>query len=212
MAAVVTATAAVLMDKARRKRRRRMRKRLMSTRRYWVHPIIQNREERRQFKILYNDLLQHEEKFFNYSQMSVNSFDELLRLLGTRLEYQNTTFRNSVEPAERLLVTLRYLATGNSFASLHYEFKLGKSTVSTIVLRDVVMRKPNKEEWNTKAELFWERCNFPNCVGAIDGKHIRIVRPVGSGTKFFNYKKYFSFVLLAMADANYSFTYIDIVS
>ncbi|PIO23178.1 hypothetical protein AB205_0203050, partial [Aquarana catesbeiana] len=170
----------------------------MSTRRYWVHPIVQNREERGQFRILYNDLRQHEEKFFNYSRMSVNSFDELLRLLGTRLENQNTTFRNSVEPAERLLVTLRYLATGNSFASLHYEFKLGKSTVSTIVrdtciaiwevLRHVVMRKPNKEEWNTKAELFWERCNFPNCVGAIDGKHIRIVRPVGSGSKFFNYK------------------------
>ncbi|PIO35237.1 hypothetical protein AB205_0055390, partial [Aquarana catesbeiana] len=199
-----------------------MRKRLMSTRRYWVHPIIQNKEERGQFRILYNDLRQHKEKFFNYSRMSVNSFNELLRLLGTRLEYQNTTFRNSVEPAERLLVTLRYLATGNSFASLHYEYKLGKSMVSTIVrntciaiwevLRDVVMRKPNKEEWNTKAELFWERCNFPNCVGAIDGKHIRIVRPVGSGSKFFNYKKYFSFVLLAVADANYSFTYIDIGS
>lgn len=120
------------------------------------------------------------------------------------------------------LLHLRYLATGNSFASLHYKFKLGKSTVSTIVrdtciaiwevLRDVVMRKPNKEEWNTKAELFWKRCNFPNCVGAIDGKHIRIVRPVGSGSKFFNYKKYFSFVLLAVADANYSFTYIDIGS
>lgn len=72
IAAVVTATAAVLMDKARRKRRRRMRKRLMSTRRYWVHPIIQNREERGQFRILYNDLRQHEEKFFNYSRMSVN--------------------------------------------------------------------------------------------------------------------------------------------
>lgn len=80
------------------------------------------------------------------------------------------------------------------------------------VLRDVVMRKPTKEEWISIADLFWERCNFPNCVGAIDGKHIRIVRPFGSGTKYFNYKKYFSFVLMAVADANYSFTYIDIGS
>lgn len=70
MAAVSIATAAVLInkDKARR-RRRRMR---MIRRRYWVHPIISNREQRGQFSVLYNDLRQHEEKFFNYSRMSVN--------------------------------------------------------------------------------------------------------------------------------------------
>ncbi|XP_073483269.1 uncharacterized protein [Aquarana catesbeiana] len=148
--------------------------------------------------------------------MSVSSFDELLRLTYSYLEHQNTNFRKSVEPAERLLVTLRYLATGNSFASLQFEYKLGKSTVSLIVhetcaaiwqvLKELVMKKPTKEDWAKIAEVFWQMCNFPNCVGAVDGKHIRIISPIRSGSKYFNYKKYFSIVLMAVADANYSLT------
>lgn len=60
MAAVVTATAAVIIKKKKaRLRRRRMM--MLSTRRYWVHPVIANREDRGQFKMIYNDLRQHNE-------------------------------------------------------------------------------------------------------------------------------------------------------
>lgn len=33
---------------------------------------------------------------------------------------------------------------------------------------------PNKVELNTKADEFYQKWNFPNCVLAIDGKHDRI--------------------------------------
>lgn len=74
------------------------------------------------------------------------------------------------------------------------------------------MKRPTQEKWQDIARAFWSRCNFPNCIGAIDGKHIRVVKPVGSGSMYFNYKKYCSFVLLGVADANYCFSYIDIGS
>lgn len=116
----------------------------------------------------------------------------------------------------------RYLATGHSISSLHYQFLIGKSTASYLirdtcsiiwdVLKEVVFPKPTTDEWAKIADIFWQQCNFPNCVGAIDGKHIRIQKPVGSGSSFYNYKKYFSFVLFAMADANYRFIYVDIGS
>lgn len=99
---------------------------------------------------------------------------------------------------------------------------MGRSTISGIiketcqilwdVLNTIVMKKPTPENWRDIANLFWSRCNFPNCIGAIDGKHVRVIKPVGSGSMYFNYKKFCSFVLLAVADANYCFTYIDIGS
>lgn len=71
---------------------------------------------------------------------------------------------------------------------------------------------PKKKDWEDIALKFWNIWNFPNCIGAIDGKHIEIVAPHNSGSHFFNYKKTFSVVLLALVDANYKFVAIDIGS
>lgn len=68
----------------------------------------------------------------------------------------------------------------------------------------------NAEEWEGVAKCFNEKWNFPNCVGAIDGKHISIQAPVHSGTEFFNYKGFFSIILLAVVDANYNFIYANV--
>lgn len=69
---------------------------------------------------------------------------------------------------------------------------------------------PTKQEFNNISLDFFNQWQFPNCLGAIDGKHIRIKCPANSGSQYYNYKGYFSIVLQGVVDANYSFLCVDI--
>lgn len=79
-------------------------------------------------------------------------------------------------------------------------------------LLPVHLPPPDQIDWEKKAEEFWSRWDFPNVVGALDGKHVRIVAPDKSGSLFYNYKKYFSTVLLALVDGNCKFVIVDVGS
>lgn len=66
------------------------------------------------------------------------------------------------------------------------------------------------EEWLRHANKFEETWNFPHCLGAMDGKHVVLQAPFGSGSEYFNYKSFFSIVLFALVDADYNFLFADI--
>jgi len=51
---------------------------------------------------------------------------------------------------------------------------------------------------------------MPHVVGAIDGKHISIECSAKTGSLYHNFHGFFSFVLLAVCNAQYKFTYVDI--
>ena len=99
-------------------------------------------------------------------------------------------------------------------------FRLGVSTVHYIIkdtcqaiwdeLKDEFMPIPKMQDWRKIESQFWTRWNFPNCIGAIDGKHIMLQAPARSGSLFYKYKGIFSIVLMAIVDAQYKFTFIDV--
>lgn len=113
------------------------------------------------------------------------------------------------------------MSQGASMQILAWTFHIGHTTVQKIIhetcqcLWDILspeyLKTPESgEDWLEIAQGFYEKWNFPHCLGSIDGKHINIQAPAGSGSLFFNYKKNFSIVLLASCDYKYKFTSVDI--
>lgn len=72
------------------------------------------------------------------------------------------------------------------------------------------MPVPNVNDFEKVADDFFKTFNFPNCLGSLDGKHIRIKCPSKSGSMFYNYKHFFSIVLIAIVDSKHRFLMIDV--
>ena len=119
-----------------------------------------------------------------------------------------------------LLDFFRFLATGDSYTTIAASFRSHKSTICKIVpetcdaiwrnLQPKVLPTPTAESWKEIAKDFYHFWQFPNCVGALDGKHVIIQALALSGSLYYNYKNTHSIVLLAVADAQYKFVYVDV--
>ncbi|KAJ8885852.1 hypothetical protein PR048_012058 [Dryococelus australis] len=85
----------------------------------------------------------------------------------------------------------RYLASGCMFADLHYAFRIGKSTARQIVkevcqaiwkcIAALAIPELTKERRLQIAPSFEQFANFPHCIVAVDGKHIRMIQLSNSG-------------------------------
>ena len=154
-------------------------------------------------------------------RMNKEQFKEILQLIEPHISKQTNNFGKPISPAERLALTVRYLATGDTFRSLHFQFRISRAAISYIikevcstmhkVLAPNFLSLPQSEsDWRSVATDFEEKWNFPNCIGAIDGKHVIMKCPSNAGSRFFNYKKTYSIVLLAVCGPDYEVIYADV--
>lgn len=155
-------------------------------RKYWVRPIFT--VERRLAQGASANLIeemqeQDEETFCNYFRMQPAIFNDLLKLVGPLLAKQSAV-REPIPPETRLHITVRYLASGDSMRSLSYAFRVAHNTVSKVIsetnaaiwtcLKDKIFLQDNEESWKNVADNFERLWNFPNCSGAVDGKHVNV--------------------------------------
>ena len=66
------------------------------------------------------------------------------------------------------------------------------------------------DHWREIAGAFRDRWQLPNCIGALDGKHIAIKCPPSAGSLYYNYKGFYSIILMALVDADYKFVWADV--
>jgi hypothetical protein len=106
-------------------------------------------------------------------------FDAILRLCDGYLANEHSVlYTNYLQ--QIIVYCFRFLATGNSFKSLAFSYRLGDSTTRKIIystckviwkhLQPIVMPVSNEEMWIQLEKYFNQRCNFPNLIGDIDGK------------------------------------------
>ncbi|XP_068083502.1 uncharacterized protein [Anabrus simplex] len=159
-------------------------------------------------------------QYKNFTRMSPTDFDNLLNRIGHKISRQETYLRSPISAQDRLAVTLRFLATGDSYTSLQYLFRISKQAIGRIIpevcaalveeLAEYVKLPKTPTDWKKISSTFDTVWNIPHCVGALDGKHVVLQSPINSGSDFFNYKSYFSIVLLALVDGNYNFIFADV--
>lgn len=117
------AVAILLLDKPEEEAPRRKR-------RVWVSSWLRKREQEGAFAKLLPELIagdHNEQKLFaSFVRMWKADFDHLLELIGPTIEKQQTVMRQPIRPGARL-------ATGTSFRSLQYLFRIPQCTISTIV-------------------------------------------------------------------------------
>lgn len=129
-----TKVASLIIISAAYEEQRKEEQERSSIREYWVDPLWQQRDIAGYYAAFRDDLRDRSPRIFkNFCRMNVSDFDFLLNRVKPLIEKQNTRFRRSISAGERLCVTLRYLASGDSMASIAYLFRIGRSTVSKII-------------------------------------------------------------------------------
>ncbi|KAJ8926365.1 hypothetical protein NQ314_021278 [Rhamnusium bicolor] len=177
--------------------------------RVWIRDWIRRRSTLGVSELLLKEISTEDpDSYRNFMRLSVEKFQELLKIVTPKLTKSETCMRSPISPQIKLEVTLRYLATGDSFASLQYLYRLPKHRPK--LLHIIFFVPSTDEDWKDIQTGFSTQWNFPHCCGAIDGKHVQVQQPPNSGSEFYNYKGTYSIILFALVDANYCFKYIEV--
>ena len=135
---------------------------------------------------------------------------ELQPVLGKRY-----VVRKPILVQQRVAMTLWRLGTNVEYRTIGHLFGVGLSSVCAIgheVCEAIVttlghryIRIPQGNGIQKIVDGFLSRWQFPQCAGAVDGKHIPILAPAENHTDYFNRKGFHSVVMQALVDYRYRF-------
>lgn len=77
------------------------------SRKVWVREALQKRSHLGEFVCHFQEERVNGAEFFAVNRMSPERFEEILAIVAPRLQKQDTTYRKSIPPAERLALTVR---------------------------------------------------------------------------------------------------------
>ncbi|KAH7933303.1 hypothetical protein HPB49_011259 [Dermacentor silvarum] len=126
---------------------------------------------------------------------SVDNADDVIKRLGEIIQEPlcaadiDTCHKIATYPSSSMLVRDAAMAFRVRLETAREAVHLTCSVLWE-VLSPVYM--PPTEDWRDIASGFSSRWQFPNCLGAVDGKHVEIRCPRKAGSLYFNYKGTYS--------------------
>jgi len=94
-------------------------------RRFWIRGLYQERDQKGEYILFVRDLwLYDHEIFFKYFRMMPNIFENLIKLIALSTQRKTTKMREPIGVDQRLLVTLRYLATGDARSTIAANYRM----------------------------------------------------------------------------------------
>lgn len=103
-------------------------------RKCWTKNWIRRRPVEGFYAKLLIELKAEEPDFYrNFVRMDLQQYEQLLALVTPHIQKEDTNMRESISAGERLMLTLRFLASGESFQSLQYLFRIPMPTISRII-------------------------------------------------------------------------------
>ena len=126
------ATILIILRRRRRRREKNIERR-KTRRRLWISPLNVERFTHGAYSSTFLIARENDRHiFFKYIRMSPERFDHLLELVRPKIEKQYKVCA-PIPAEERLAVTLRYIASGDSKQSISFQYKMGKSTINGII-------------------------------------------------------------------------------
>lgn len=130
-------------------------------------------------------------------------------------------FDRAVSLLDKLLLTLRFLATGDFYITMGDFSGIHKTTAGRIIKKGIIglcnlfpqsIHMPRTEEEQQAAKRdFFNLSNFPRVIGAIDCTHVKIISPGGDNAEIYRNRKGF-FSLNCQVVCSAKLKIIDLVS
>ena len=113
-----------------------LKKKSMMKKRLWVHPLNKERNTKDLFTTFVPVLCLDKaaDRHHHHLRMSRKCFDNILTLVASKLTKKDTNMREAIKPELKLAVTIQRLAEGSSYRAIAAHYRLGRSTVSQIIL------------------------------------------------------------------------------
>ncbi|KAH9385029.1 hypothetical protein HPB48_027065 [Haemaphysalis longicornis] len=128
---------------------------------------------------------------------------------------QDTNMRRAIPLDKRVAIGLYRLASSAEERTVAHLFGVSRPSVNLIFrefcrvvvrhLEHLYIKFPRPCEMAEHLRQFEAVLGFPQGVGALDGCHLEVCPPTVNTSDYYNYKGWYSIILLAVADHNYKF-------